>query len=521
MQTILKKTCLFIKIIVSLQAPTEKIQTIQKSNNKNFQKMSTVKFYKQEEQVPLEMHKVRVVQKLHLLPVEERLQAIKEAGNNTFLLQNKDIYLDMLTDSGVNGMTDLQTAAMMQADDSYAGSETFNRVKAAVKEVFGTDNVLPAHQGRACENILAEAYVKPGMVTIMNFHFTTTKAHITRLGGEVIEVVNKKGLIPQTDDPFKGDFDLDELRATIKKYGPEKVAFVRIEAGTNLIGGQPVSLENMLAVTDICHEFGVRSVLDASLLQDNVYFMKTREPQCKFMEPREIYRLLAAKCDIVYFSARKLGFSRGGIITSVDPKFTNEMMEFVPLYEGFLTYGGMEVRSMEAMAQGLYESLDMEYINQGPEFIEYLVKDLDAYGVPVIKPAGGLGAHLNCSEFVPKMPHNQYPAAAVGAALYIAGGIRGMERGTVSEQREPDGKERYAELELQRLAVPRRVFTLSQIKYCADRVKWVWDNRKIIGGLKWVYEPKVLRFFFGRMKEIGHWQEDLTAKFREDFGDSL
>ena len=176
---------------------------------------------------------------------------------------------------------------------------------------------------------------------------------------------------------------------------------------------------------------------------------------------------------------------------------------------------------MEAMAQGLYESLDMEYINQGPEFIAYLVNELDAYGVPVIKPAGGLGAHLNCSEFVPDMPHNQYPAAAVGAALYIAGGIRGMERGTVSEQREPDGTERYAELELLRLALPRRVFTLSQVKYCADRVKWLWDNRELIGGLEWTEEPNVLRFFFGRMKEIGYWQEELVAKFRKDFGDSL
>lgn len=480
-----------------------------------------VKFYKSENQVPLEMHKVRVVQKLNLLPVEERLRAIQDAGNNTFLLQNRDIYIDMLTDSGVNGMSDLQTAAMAVADDSYAGSETFNRVKKAVKEVFGTENVLPAHQGRACENILAEAYVKPGMVAIMNFHFTTTKAHITRLGGEVVEVVNKKGLLPKSDDPFKGDFDLDELKATIEKYGPEKVAFVRIEAGTNLIGGQPVSLENMLAVADICHKYGVKSVLDASLLQDNVYFMKTREAQCKYMSTREIYHLLAAKCDIVYFSARKLGFARGGIITSVDPKYTNEMMEFIPLYEGFLTYGGMEVRSMEALAQGLYESLDMEYINQGPEFIAYLVKELDDYGVPVITPAGGLGAHLNCSEFVPSLPHDQYPAAAIATALYIAGGIRGMERGTVSEQREPDGTERYAELELLRLAVPRRVYTLSQLKYVADRVKWVWDNRNIIDGLRWTMEPKVLRFFFGRMKEIGHWQEDLAAKFREDFGDSL
>ncbi|MBQ7572581.1 MAG: tryptophanase [Bacteroidaceae bacterium] len=480
-----------------------------------------VKFYQPENQVPLEMHKVRVVQKLNLIPVEERLRAIQAAGNNTFLLQNRDIYMDMITDSGVNGMSDQQVAAMNVADDSYAGSETWNRAKAAVKEVFGVDNVLPAHQGRAAENILAETFVKPGMVTLMNFHFTTTKAHITRLGGEVLELVDKKGLIPQSDDPFKGDFDLARLRQTIEEVGADKVAFVRVEAGTNLIGGQPVSLENMLAVTDICHQTGVVSVLDASLLQDNVYFMKTREAQCKYMDTKEIYHLLASRFDIIYFSARKLGFSRGGFILSSDPKWTQMMMEYVPLFEGFLTYGGMEVRSIEAAAQGLLESLDMDYISQGPEFIAYLVKELDDYGVPVIKPAGGLGAHLNCSEIVPNLPHNQYPAAAVGAALYIAGGIRGMERGTVSEQREPDGTERYAELELQRLAMPRRVFTLSQVKYCADRVKWMYDNREIIGGLRWVDEPKVLRFFFGRMKEIGHWQEDLVAKFREDFGDSL
>ena len=482
--------------------------------------MSKVKFYR-EEQIPLEMHKVRVVQKLTLLPVEERLKRIQEAGNNTFLLQNKDVYMDMLTDSGVNAMSDNQVASMGMADDSYAGSETFNRVKSAIFEVFGTEHVLPAHQGRAAENILAEAYVKPGMVAIMNFHFTTTKAHITRLGGEVVEVIGKKGLVPDSDEPFKGDLDLEELKKTIEKYGPEKVAFVRVEAGTNLIGGQPVSLENMLAVADICHNYGVKSILDASLLQDNVYFMKTREAQCKFMTTKQIYHLLADKMDIIYFSARKLGFARGGIITSHNRKYINDMMEFIPLYEGFLTYGGMEVRSMEALAVGLLESLDMEYINQGPEFIGYLVNELDKYGVPEVKPAGGLGAHLNCSEFVPHIPHDKYPAAAVATALYIASGVRGMERGSLSEQREPDGTERYAELELMRLAMPRRVFTLSQVKYCADRIKWLYDNRDMIGGLEWVEEPKVLRFFFGRLKEIGYWQEDLAKKFREDFGESL
>ena len=480
-----------------------------------------VKFYKSENQVPLEMHKVRMVQKLNLLPVEERLRKIQDAGNNTFLLQNKDVYLDMLTDSGVNAMSDLQFAAMMQADDAYAGCETFNRVKAAVKEVFGCDNVLPAHQGRACENILAEAYVKPGMVALMNFHFTTTKAHVTRMGGSVEELVDPKGLIPQTDDPFKGDYNLENLERKIDEIGADKVAFVRVEAGTNLIGGQPVSLENMLAVTDICHKKGVKSVLDASLLQDNVYFMKTREARCKYMDVKDIYHLLSDHFDIIYFSARKLSFSKGGIICSKDAKYTKEMMSFIPLYEGFLTYGGMDVRTMEALAQGLYESLDMEYISQGPLFIEALCKELDEYGVPVILPAGGLGCHLNAGAFVPDLPHNQYPAAAVGCALYIISGVRGMERGTVSEQREPDGTERYAELELQRLAVPRRVFTLSQIKYVADRVKWLWDNRSLIGGLQWVDEPEVLRFFFGTMKEIVHWQEDLVAKFKEVFGDSL
>ena len=480
-----------------------------------------VKFYKSENQVPLEMHKVRMIQKLELLPVEERLKKIQAAGNNTFLLQNRDIYMDMLTDSGVNGMSDLQFAAMMRADDSYAGSETFNRVKAAVKEVFGTENVLPTHQGRACENILAEAYVKPGKVALMNFHFTTTKAHITRMGGSVEELVDKKGLLPQSNDPFKGDFNLQNLRTRIDEIGAENVAFVRVEAGTNLIGGQPVSLENMLAVTDICHDKGVKSVLDASLLQDNVYFMKTREARCKYMEPKAIYHLLADHFDIIYFSARKLGFAKGGIITSKDSKYTREMMEYIPLYEGFLTYGGIDVRTMEAMAQGLYESLDMEYINQGPEFINYLTKELDDYGVPVILPSGGLGCHLNAGAFVPDMPHDQYPAGAVAAALYIAGGIRGMERGTLSEQRNPDGTEPFAELELMRLGVPRRVYTLSQLKYVADRVKWLWDNRSLIGGLQWVEEPSVLRFYFGRLKEMDYWQERLAEKFRSDFGDSL
>ena len=410
---------------------------------------------------------------------------------------------------------------MMIADDSYAGSETFNRLTSKLTEIFGTKYFLPTHQGRAAENILAEAFVKPGYVIPMNFHFTTTKAHITRLGGTVEEVIVAEGLKPTSDSPFKGNFDIPRLRALIEEVGVERIPFIRIEAGTNLVGGQPLSLENMLEVAAICKEYGILSVLDASLLQDNLYFIKVREAACKDMTIREITRKIADNMDIIYFSARKLGFARGGGICTHTEELCLKMKEFIPLYEGFLTYGGMSVREMEAITVGLEETMDEDIISQGPMFIEYMVNELVKYGVPVVTPAGGLGCHLNASEFVPHIPHTQYPAGALGAALYIAGGVRGMERGSISEQREPDGTERYAELELLRLAVPRRVYTLSQIEYAIDRVKWLYDNRNLVGGLKFVEEPAVLRFFFGRLAPTSDWQQKLADKFRADFGDSL
>ena len=482
--------------------------------------MAKVKFFSGKS-LPLEMHKVRIVQKLFLPPVERRLQLIAEAGNNTFLLQNKDVFMDMLTDSGVNAMSDLQQSAMFRADDAYAGSETYNRMVAKVREIFGLEYFLPVHQGRAAENILATALVKPGDVVPMNFHFTTTKAHITRMGGRVEELIVKEALEPINDCPFKGNFDLERLEALIQEVTPEKIPFVRIEAGTNLVGGQPLSLENMRGVSAICKKYGIRLVMDASLLQDNLHFIKQREAACQNLSIREITAEIAALMDIIYFSARKLGFGRGGGISIREKEVEQRMKEFIPLYEGFLTYGGMSVREMEAIVVGLDESMDEDIISQGPMFIEHMAKELHKRGVPVVLPAGGLGCHINASEFVAHIPHEQYPAGALAAALYIASGVRGMERGTLSEQRNEDGSERFAELELLRLAMPRRVYTLSQVEYAIDRVEWLWKNRKLIGGLTFVEEPKVLRFFFGRLAPIGDWQEKLAAKFREDFGDSL
>ncbi|HHU49808.1 MAG TPA: tryptophanase [Clostridiales bacterium] len=482
--------------------------------------MSQIKFF-QGDNLPLEMHKVRIVQKLNLIPVEQRMKAMSEAGNNTFLLHNRDVFLDMLTDSGVNAMSDRQLAAMMEADDSYAGSETFFRLEAKIREIFGTEFFLPAHQGRACEHIISKVFVKQDSVIPMNYHFTTTKSHITLNGGRVEEVYIDEALNITSNHPFKGNIDIRKLVELIKKEGADDIPFVRMEAGTNLIGGQPFSLENMRQVRKVCDEYGIMLILDASLLADNLYFIKQREKDCRNMSIREITRAMADLCDIIYFSARKLGCARGGAICTDKSELADKMRELVPLYEGFLTYGGMSVREMEAMAVGLKETMDEEMINQGPEFIACMAEELQKRGIPVVTPPGGLGCHIDAMGFVDHIPQTQYPAGALAAAIYIASGVRGMERGTMSEQRDENGVEPLSNMELVRLALPRRVFTLSQVMYAVDRITWLYENRKLIGGLKFIEEPRVLRFFFGRLAPTNDWQDRLVKKFREDFGDSL
>ena len=480
--------------------------------------MSKIKFYNRKP-VPVEMHKVKIVQKLNLLPVDERLVKMKEAGFNTFKLRNGNIFLDMLTDSGVNAMSDNMQSAMLRADDAYAGSETFFRMRDKLEEIFGIGDLLPVHQGRAAENILATRFVKPGNCVIMNYHFTTAKAHVTRMGGHVEELVKEAGLVPKSDLLFKGDIDLEALEACILKETPENVAFLRLEAGTNLIGGQPISYGNMKDAVTIAKKYGILCVLDASLLQDNLYFMKTREENLKDKSVREIARMVADLFDIVYFSGRKFGFARGGGILVRDMNMFHSMEDLIPMFEGFPTYGGMSVKEMEALTVGFDESMDMDVIGQAPQFIDYCVQQLCEYGIPVITPGGGLGAHIDASEFIPQVPQNEYPAGALVCALYICGGIRGMERGTLSEERNPDGSEHFSSMEVVRLAMPRRVFTLSQVEYVIDRVKWVYDHRDMIGGLRFVHEPKTLRFFTGVLEPTSDWPEKLAAAFKADFGD--
>ncbi|MCJ7689380.1 MAG: tryptophanase [Clostridiaceae bacterium] len=371
------------------------------------------------------------------------------------------------------------------------------------------------------DSYISKVFVKNGDVIPMNYHFTTTRAHINLNGGSVEEIIIDEGLKTTSTYPFKGNIDIDKLELLINKYGAERIPFVRLEAGTNLIGGQPFSLENMKQAYEVCQKYGIMTVLDASLLSDNLYFIKSREEACMDMTIQDITRKIANFADIIYFSARKLGCARGGAICTSSESAYMKMRELIPLYEGFLTYGSMSVREMEAMAVGLEETMDMDMINQGPIFIEEMIKELQKKNVPVITPAGGLGCHLDAMRFVDHIPQSEYPAGALAAALYIVSGIRGMERGTISEERNEDGSDNYSNMELVRLALPRRVFTLSQIKYAVDRIGWLYENRHLIQGLRFIEEPKVMRFFLGKLAPVSHWQEKLVAKFKEDFNDSL
>lgn len=480
----------------------------------------TVKFFNGKE-LPLEMHKVRVVQSLNLVSVERRLEAIREAGFNSFLLGTKDIFLDMLTDSGTNAMSDAQISKMFIADDAYAGSQSFVRFEKSILDVFGKKLILPVHQGRAAENIISQTFIKKGSVIPMNYHFTTTLAHIQLNGGTVVELYTPEAMIIKSSHPFKGNIDIKRVEELILEHGTENVPFIRMEASTNLIGGQPFSMKNLEEIKQLADKHKIMLVLDASLIGENAYFIKEREAEYKDVSLGDILKKMCDLSDIVYFSARKVSSSRGGGICTNNKDLYNKMKDLVPLYEGFLTYGGIPIREIEAMTVGLYETLEEDVVGQSPAFINYAVQELDKLGLPVIMPGGALGCHVEAQKFMPHIPQSEYPAGALVAAFYIISGIRGMERGTISSIRDENGNDILADLELMRLAFPRRVFTLSQTEYLIDRLNWLYHNKELVGGLRFVEEPPVLRFFTGRLEPIGNWPEKLMAKFRADFGDSL
>lgn len=462
--------------------------------------------------------RVRVFEKLNLLPIDARLKAIREASWNTFLLKADDVFLDMLTDSGVNAMSDRQLSAMVSAQDAYAGSRTFYELSSVIEELMGLKYVIPVHQGRAAEHIISKVFVKEGSIVPMNYHFTTTKAHIELAGGEVVEIPIKEALDRKSRHPFKGDIDVGKLEDILRKF-KDKVAFVRIEALTNLLGGQPVSMRNVKEVREICDKHKVPFVLDASMVDWNVYFIKEREPGYGSKSLKEILKELASYADILYMSARKAPSVRGGFIATNNKEYYEKMVVHLPVYEGFLTYGGMSVKEIAAMAVGLLEMVDENLIGSELELIKYAVEELDRLGIPVILPPGGLGVHIDALEFLPHVKRSEYPAGSLAAALYIASGIRSMERGALSMDRAKDGREIYPDLELIRIAFPRRTYLRSHVDYLIDRVKWLYEHRDIVKGLRWVYEPPILRFFLGRLEDIDNWGERLVEAYRRELGE--
>jgi len=466
----------------------------------------------------MEMHKVRIVQKTSLPPASRRLAALEEAGYNTFLLRTRDVFLDMLTDSGTNAMSDNQLAAMMVSDDAYAGSESFYKLQDAVKDVFGHSYVLPAHQGRAAEHLLGKVFIKPGDVIPMNYHFTTTRAHFELLGGKVIEIYTDEAMNTASTFPFKGNLDLDKFHDVIHEYGASRISFVRMEATTNLIGGQPFSLSNLKAVKQMASDHGILLVVDGSLISENAYFIQQREPGYSDKTIAQIVREIMDLADICYLSGRKSCSARGGFISTARQDLYNRIRPWVPVYEGFFTYGGMSTKEVETIAVGVREMVDPDVASSSADLVHYFVERLVETGIPAVTPPGGLACHVDARKFLPQLSSFEYPAGSLSAAVYLASGIRTMERGTVSMDRDQDGKELPSDLELVRFAVPRRVYSMSHVEYAVDRIKWLYDHRDLVEGLEFTYEPPVLRFFDGRLKPRNGWGARLVAAFQADFG---
>lgn len=463
--------------------------------------------------------RIRVFEILRLPTVRERAEAIGRAGWNTFLLKSDEVFLDMLTDSGVNAISNEQLQALVNLQDAYAGSTIYYEFVKSVRDVLGFSFAFPVHQGRAAKHILSKLFVGPGKTVITNYHFTTTKAHVILQGGGMEELVVREAFDPESTHPFKGNMDIERLRETMRRLGGDRVAFVRMEATTNLIGGQPFSLQNLREVREVCDEYKIPLVIDGSMIDWNVALIKKREPGYKNKPLSEILREITELADIYYASARKAGSVRGGFIATNREDLAQKISELIPVYEGFLTYGGMSLRELSALAVGIRQMIDESIVDYELRLIEECVEGLSAAGIPVVKPPGGLGCHIDARRFLPHLKQNDYPAGALASAFYIASGVRGMERGTLSLDRLPDGTEIYADMELLRLAFPRRTYLDSHVRYVIDRARWLYKHRDEIGGLEWVYEPKVLRFFLGRLRDKGSWGRGIVESYIREIGE--
>ena len=448
--------------------------------------------------------KVKMVEPLKMLTAEQRSRAIAEAGFNTFLLQSDDVYIDLLTDSGTNAMSDWQWAGMMLGDEAYAGSRNFYNLEAAIKKHYGYRFITPTHQGRGAENILSQICIKPGDYVPGNMYFTTTRHHQEAAGATFIDVVVPEAHDPQIELPFKGNVDLNALAALIEKVGAKKIPYVCVAATVNMAGGQPISMENLKAVRVLTTRHGIKIFLDATRAVENAWFIKTREAGYADKSVAEILREFCSYSDGCTMSGKKDALVNiGGWLALNDQTLSEEASSLVVVYEGLHTYGGMAGRDMEAMARGIVESVQDNHMRSRVGQVEYLGEKLHGWGVPVVRPIGGHAVYLDARAFYPHIPQEQFPAQALAAALYEDSGVRAMERGIVSAGRDKvTGQNHHPKLELVRLTIPRRVYTQAHMDVAAESVAAVWDERQKARGLQMIYEPRHLRFFQARFARL-------------------
>ena len=450
-----------------------------------------------------EPYKIKMVELLKMTTHAQRKKAMKEAGYNTFLLKSEDVYIDLLTDSGTSAMSDRQWAGMMLGDEAYAGSSNFYHLEEVVKEVYGYKYLIPTHQGRGAENILSKILIKKGDIIPGNMYFTTTRLHQELAGGKFEDIIIDEAHDAENEFPFKGNIDLDKLKALIKKHGAKKIPYVSMATSVNMAGGQPISMKNLKELRALTKKHGIRVIHDMTRVSENAYFIQQKEKGYDKKTIREIVKEICSYTDGATMSAKKDALVNiGGFLAINEWDVYEEARNMVVVYEGLHTYGGLAGRDMEAMAIGIGESVNDDHIKARVGQVIYLGEKMIEYGIPIVKPIGGHGIFVDAKKFLPHIPQENFPAQTLAAEMYLDSGVRTMERGVVSAGRKANGENYFPKLELVRFTIPRRVYTQAHMDVIAESAARVFQHREKIKGMKMVYEPKYLRFFQAKFEKL-------------------